>query len=263
MDGLVREHRDAQLREGRLRHARLFNPRILERIQGHIGAALPRSKASQNASDAAAGRSLAPFLALPLHRPDVAARRLAFVGQLTPETGVADLLWAADAWAERHGKQMIRIVWAGEGDLKDVLVGQPTAANLLQDFVSPQSALPLAAVFGRCGMLVAPILSEGVASVIATAMAAGLPVLASSRQTAAVRWIVHGRTGWLFDPRLPGTRLEALERAMATPAAVLAQMRERARARAVATENTVSIVRWPWRRATARLESDPLFQGLG
>lgn len=264
MDGLPHDHGIIALREDRTVRANFPYPRVLRRGQWHIGAALGWSNARKDAPGAATRGDLAPFLALPLHRTDVAARRLAFVGALTPETGAADLLWAADAWAQRHGNGTIHIVWVGEGILKDVLIGQPVAENLLQVFLSTRSSLPLAEILGRCGIFAAPMRAEGTASLIATAMAAGLPVLASSHQRKVARWISEGRTGWLFESRRADALVQTLESAMATSDAALAQMREQAREHAVMAENAASMVRWPWRRATTvQHERGPPFEGLG
>lgn len=236
---------------------------ILRRRKDDVGA-LERRQAPEGAPGAAIARSLAPFLAVGLQRTGAAMRRLAFVGDLTPETGAADLLWAADAWAEKHGERTIHIVWAGEGDLKSVLVAQPLADNISQEFLPAQSPSQLAALFARCGMLAAPTPAADVAPLIAAAMAAGLPVLANSRHAKAARWILPGHTGWLFESRLSGALVQTLERAMATPEAVLMQMREWARERAVADQAVTNLaLRWPWRAApAARLDDEPLYQGL-
>ncbi len=237
MDGLPHEHRVTEAQETRERGCGFLFARVLGRRKARAGATAAKSDAAEGSSIAGLRHSLDLFLTIPPWRTGAAARRLAFVGRLTPETGAADLLWAAEAWAERYCEQTIRILWVGEGDLKDVLIAQPVAENLVQKFLPVPSPPQLAAVLSRCGMLVAPTLAEGTVSLISAAMAAGLPVLASSRQPGAAQWVLHGRTGWLFDPLVPGALALVLERALATPDAVLDRMRELVRQLAAADGN--------------------------
>lgn len=262
MDGVPHEHRVAKAQEIRKRQGGFVRARTLLYRKVRVGEIRVRHDAAQDCSVGDLPDGLAPFLAIPLRRTGASARRLAFLGRLAPETGAADLLRAAQAWAERYCEQTIRILWIGEGELKGVLIAQPVPENLVQIF-RPASASPqLAAVLGRCGMLVAPTEADDTGYRISAAMAAGLPIVASSREPNAARWVSRDRTGWLFDPRAPAALAQALERALATPDAVLDRMRERVRERAI-SEETLRVVSVTTRPPIARAPTGEPSYGLG
>ncbi len=173
----------------------------------------------------------AAFTACPVTRAGPDATRIAYVGELSPHSGVADFLSCATLWADRHPDRSIEICWAGGGDLQGVLQAQWLPPNLQQAFVDAQDTRARAAVFARCGLLVAPNPALPGSLVVAEAMAAGLLVLGSAR-SAAVRGLVQPNvTGWLFDPLVPDQMMQALDAALSTGPARLNEMRAAARAR--------------------------------
>lgn len=262
MDGMPHEHRVTKAEETGERQRGFMPARAPWCRKTRAMEMRARRGAAEDGSVLGLPDRLAPFLAIPLRRTGASARRLAFLGRLAPETGAADLLQAARTWAERYREQTIRILWVGEGDLKDVLIAQPVPDNLVQMF-QPASAPPqLAAVLGRCGMLVAPTEADRTGLLISAAMAAGLPIVASSRQPDAARWVSRDRTGWLFDPLVSAALAEVLERALATPDAVLDRMREQVRQRVI-SEDTWRIVSVTARLPIARAPAGEPSYGLG
>lgn len=159
-----------------------------------------------------------------------AAHRLVYVGDLTPQSGIADFLIAAAVWAEGHPDRAVEIWWAGRGDLRGVLEAQPLPENLSQFFLGALTPAEIAAVFADCGLFVVPALLRGQPHLARQALAAGLPVLGSTHARAMRRLVQDGDNGWLFDPLQPGAMLDALDRALGTASAALDRMRAAARA---------------------------------
>jgi glycosyltransferase involved in cell wall biosynthesis len=176
----------------------------------------------------------APFLASPLARAGAAAHRIAYLGELSPNSGVADFLACVVRWAERFPGSTVEVSWFGRGDLEGVLQAQPVPANLAQSFADIPPRAELAAQLSQCGLLVVPSIAGAGPSRITDAMAAGLPVLGSTRSTAARALVTHGLTGWLFDPLVAGAMPAALATALATDPLRLDVMRAEARARITA-----------------------------
>ena len=169
------------------------------------------------------------FLRCARVRPAPDAHRMVYAGELSPQSGAADLLAGVAAYAERQPGRSVEIWWAGEGDLAGVLAAQPLPANVSQRFVGPLDAPGLAGAFARCGLLVVPSLAGGEQAHVAQGLAAGLPVV-GSRRSSTVRQLVHeGANGWLFDPLQPADVLRAVSRALDTPAGQLDRMRREAR----------------------------------
>lgn len=160
---------------------------------------------------------------------EAVAHRILFVGDLTPEAGVADLLLCARIWAEQNPNRQIEIRWAGEGDLQKVLAAQPLPANLRQHFSPLPRCAELAGLLADSTILAQPSFTETVRDFTADGLAAGLPVLGTTRGAAAPVLVQDGETGWLFDPFLPNAMYRALNRALRTPASHLARMGARAR----------------------------------
>jgi glycosyltransferase involved in cell wall biosynthesis len=156
---------------------------------------------------------------------------LIYAGDLTPASGVADLLGCAIAWANKTPERSIDVCWVGGGPMEGILRAQPLPGNLKQHFLPSLNDRALAAVFAKRGLLVVPNSSNARGRVIIQAMLSGLPVLASVHDPQA-RALVSEDTGWLFDPLRPGSMFAALEAAMQTNAPVLNRKRAAARARA-------------------------------
>jgi len=171
------------------------------------------------------------FMNCQLSRAEPDAHRIAYVGELTPRGGAAEFLSTAIAWAEATPGVPVEIVWLGEGDLLGILQAQPTPANLKQTFARIPSSNRLATMLARCGLLVIPNLTDLPFCWITEAMAAGLPVLGSTRDIQVRALVEQRETGWLFDPLRENEMFSALNAALTTTAAQLDEMRAAARAR--------------------------------
>ena len=173
---------------------------------------------------------LQPFLECGQARPAPDAHRLVHVGDLSPQSGAADLLAGVAACAEQQPSRAMEIWWAGDGDLAGVLAAQPLPPNLSQRFLGRLDAPGLARAFGQCGLLAVPSLADGGQAHVAQGLAAGLPVLGSTRSRTVRQLVREGVNGWLFDPLQPADMVQAVKRALDVPAGQLDLMRERARA---------------------------------
>lgn len=171
------------------------------------------------------------FARLPASRPATHAHRVAYAGQLSPSSGVADFLLCAATWAERNPSRRLELCWVGEGSLRGVLMAQPLPANLVQEFTGALASAEIAERFGRSGLLVIPSLSHGWPPFLREAMAAGLVVLGNSRNPTIRGLVVPGQTGWLFDPFSAKEMLDALDTALTATPGQLDAMRSAARIR--------------------------------
>ena len=171
------------------------------------------------------------FMGCPLTRGEPDARRIVYIGELTPRAGVAEFLSCAAVWAHSHPDVPVDITWLGEGDLLGVLRAQPLPANLIQTFARIPPSDRLVDHLGRCGLLAAPNLADPRLCWIAEAMAAGLPVLGSNRNSQVRALVGQDESGWLFDPLREREMAAALTAAMTATAERLDAMRAAARAR--------------------------------
>jgi len=120
-----------------------------------------------------------------------------FVGRLSPEKGILDLVQAADG---------IPLTVAGDGPLRDRV---PGALGFVQ-----HNALP--PLYERAAVVAVPSHREGFGVACAEAMAHARPVVASA-VGGLLDLVVDGETGVLVPPRdVPALR-EALERLLADP----------------------------------------------
>lgn len=171
------------------------------------------------------------FERLPTVREAPDAYRIAYAGQLSPSSGVADFLLCATLWADQNPSRRLELCWIGEGDLRGVLLAQPLPANLAQKFTGALAPDEMAGQFGRSGILVVPSLVRAWPPYLVEAMAAGLVVLGSSRNPAVRSLVVPRQTGWLFDPFSTTSMLDTLDAALAASPGQLDTMRAAARAR--------------------------------
>lgn len=177
-----------------------------------------------------ASTHLDPFFACRRRRPEAAARRIVFAGDLSPQSGAADLMIAVASWAEGNPNQEVDISWIGEGDLAGVLDAQPLPPGVTQRFLGRLDPQALAATFAQCGLLAVPSLVDDRRAPVMEALAAGLPVLGSRLDRNVRRWVHDGANGWLFNPLRPDEMTAALSRALDSPAGSLEQMRDHAQA---------------------------------
>lgn len=171
------------------------------------------------------------LLGCSLERSRTDATRILYVGDLSPQSGVVDLLSCVISWAERHRETPVDICWAGSGDLQGVLRAQSKPPNLTQSFTRPADAGTLAALAAHHGILAVPNAGTVDLVPIAQAMAAGLPVLGSARCPEVRMLVTSTATGWLFDPLSPAEMSGALNAALSTSAARLLEMRAAAQRR--------------------------------
>ena len=137
-----------------------------------------------------------------------------FVGRLSPEKGVDELVWATDGLA--------RVV-VGDGPLRDRV---PDAVG----FVPPRLLSPY---YERAAVVVCPSRREGYGVVAREAMAHGRPVVASA-VGGLLDAVEHDVTGLLVPPRDAGALRNAILRLLADPglrARLGTAARERARER--------------------------------
>jgi glycosyltransferase involved in cell wall biosynthesis len=115
-----------------------------------------------------------------------------FVGRLSPEKGILDLVQAADG---------IPLTVAGDGPLRDRVPGA-------LGFVPHHALAPL---YERAAVVAVPSHREGFGVACAEAMAHARPVVASA-VGGLLDLVVDGETGVLVPPRDPPALREALER---------------------------------------------------
>ena len=159
------------------------------------------------------------------------AHRILYVGELSPNSGAAEFLSGAIAWADRNPDVTVELLWLGRGDLTGILQAQLLPANLTQVFEDLPLGDNLEASFAQCGLLVVPNLSAQHSPYVTAAMAAGLPILASKRCSHLRGLIEPGKTGWLFDPLSHDQTDAALTAVLRADAASLDDMRAAAMAR--------------------------------
>ena len=135
----------------------------------------------------------------PAPSPDP-VRRITVVSDLTPESGVYDLLAGLATWSAAHPEEAVELNWIGEGDLSAMLAAQPHSDNLSQVFHGSLDGLEIAALFERGGLVAVTSVVDDVRGHVAEALAAGLPVIGSRRCREVRRHVTDGLTGWLFDP---------------------------------------------------------------
>ena len=151
--------------------------------------------------------------------------QIVHVGDLEPETGVADFLLCVAAWAERNPQRRVGIQWCGEGCLRGVLEAQPLPPNVQQSFPGRITRTELAATFLDCDVFALPTLADPWDDMVPEALSVGLPVLGSLRSRAVADLVVHGTTGWVFDPFESGAMARTIELALNTLPDELDRMR--------------------------------------
>ena len=142
--------------------------------------------------------------------------QIVHVGDLEPETGVADFLLCVVAWAERNPQRRVAIRWCGEGCLRGVLEAQPLPPNVQQSYLGRITREEMAATFLDCDILALPALADPWSDVVPEALSARLPVLGSMQSRAVADLVVHGMNGWVFDPFENGAMARAVELALNT-----------------------------------------------
>ena len=140
--------------------------------------------------------NITPFLELPLPSYEEGPRTFLFCGQMIHRKGIDILLAAFSALASDS-----RLILAGRGDnLEDRLSAlSPAVRSRIDDrgFVDPDN---LPQLYGAADAFVLPSRHDGWGVVINQALAAGLPIIATSAVGAAIDLMTSGREGFLIPP---------------------------------------------------------------
>jgi glycosyltransferase involved in cell wall biosynthesis len=124
------------------------------------------------------------------------AQYFLFAGRLAPEKNIEGLLEAFASYQHRGGSWSLVIV--GDGPLRaDLQVRAAPFANV--HFAGFQRAADLVSYYAFAGCFVLPSIREPWGLVVNEAMAAGLPIIVSSRCGCADDLIEQGGNGFVFD----------------------------------------------------------------
>jgi glycosyltransferase involved in cell wall biosynthesis len=152
--------------------------------------------------------------------------RFIFVGRLTSSKGLACLL---DSWSRVHGD--VELVLAGTGPLEALAHARVASADMPPvRFLGHLDREGLAAAYAEADVFVFPSVSDPWGLVINEAMAAGLPVIATSAPGAVDDLVHHNDNGYVVPPFDPGGLTGAMQ-ALADDPALRARMGARSRER--------------------------------
>ena len=158
-----------------------------------------------------------------VRRPDVARPRILFVGSLVREKGVGEAILAFHWLALRWPALELHVVGAGEGayvaSLRELAAGGPGASRIaFRGFLAPEA---IATEHAEATMVVAPTYYDTSPNVVAEAMVAGVPVIASD--VGGLPYMLEsGDAGLLVPARDPVALAGAIERNLTHPANCLA-----------------------------------------
>jgi glycosyltransferase involved in cell wall biosynthesis len=137
----------------------------------------------------------------PLETPwpagDPAAPVIGFVGRLVPRKGAMELVKAAPAI--RAARPHVRVVIVGDDPYEDEDAAYATAVRASSKVDHVGRVAEAAGVLGQLDVLVLPSAQEPFGTVVAEAMAAGTPVVAT-RVDGLPELVQDGVTGRLVDP---------------------------------------------------------------
>lgn len=158
---------------------------------------------------------------------DTLPLRLLYVGRLSVEKGVADLLSACALLARRDVPFMLELV--GDGPLRTRLERQAAELGLGERvrFLGPQPRPRLGALYQSVHITCVPSLSEPQGIVVLESLIAGVPVVASD-VGGIPDMVRHGENGYLHAPGNPEQIAERIA-ALATDRDALARMARAAR----------------------------------
>jgi glycosyltransferase involved in cell wall biosynthesis len=163
------------------------------------------------------------------------SKTLLFVGRLHPQKGISSLLNAFDILADRWRDLHLLIVGVGplENEIRESLraCGLDSRVHL----AGRRSDVP--SLMRASTALVLPSLWEGMPNVVLEAMAAGLPVVASTAEGTA-ELIEDQKTGYLFGIGEIGTLAQTLSQLLEAP--------QSARAIAIAAQQKVNSQEFTW-----------------
>lgn len=144
--------------------------------------------------------------------PSAAARQvrpgqplqLGYVGQLTPQKGIADLIRQMGRWQD--GQCELRVAGRGAADYEAQLRAEATGNVRLMGFIDPQE------LYRAIDVLVVPSLwEEPLATTVLEAYLHGVPVIVS-RRGGLPEMVDEGRTGFVFEPLEAGGLAQVIDR---------------------------------------------------
>jgi glycosyltransferase involved in cell wall biosynthesis len=164
--------------------------------------------------------------------PDQHAERvILFSGALIPRKGVIELAQAFLAVAPRY--PLLRLRLMGSGPLEDRLRSLLTPVSDQVEFLGFRDWAELPGEYAKADILCVPSRYDGWGLVVPEGLAAGLPVIATTRMGAALDLIREGENGWLTSPGDVGSLTQAMQRVGKLDTAALQQLSQRARAAVV------------------------------
>jgi len=147
-----------------------------------------------------------------------------YIGRLSEEKNVAALIDEWSSYREAGGGWPLVIVGNGPAisDLQQRAAQSPFAADV--HFAGHKGIRELPAYYAFAVCFVLPSTREPWGLVVNEAMAAGLPVIVSSRCGCAEDLVVPGKNGFIFDPAIPGALAQCLQQVEAVGHPQLEQM---------------------------------------
>jgi glycosyltransferase involved in cell wall biosynthesis len=141
--------------------------------------------------------------------------RIGLVGRLSPEKGV-DLFLEAFSSLQARGVNCSAVI-AGDGPERDALIAQARSLGVESRLLFAGQVARVGDIYARINLLVLPSRSEGLPNTLLEALAADLPVVATS-VGAVVDVLQDPQAGEVVPPGDPTALADALARALAAPA---------------------------------------------
>jgi glycosyltransferase involved in cell wall biosynthesis len=142
--------------------------------------------------------------------------RVLYVGRLSPEKGVSDLVCAAAILKSRGCQISLRLV--GDGPLRNKLEQMVVRKGLCTEveFQGAKARKSLGQQYSRADITCVPSHSEPQGLVVLESMLSGTPVVAAATG-GIVDMIELGKTGWLYPPRQPEMLADRIQDLMKNP----------------------------------------------
>lgn len=149
------------------------------------------------------GVEITPLPRSPRRQPP----RLLYVGRLSPEKGVADLLHAV-----ARLESPVHLQLAGDGHQREQLRQLAARLGVQAEWLGWQSPAAIPALMAQADLLCLPSHMEGVPNAVLEAMACGLPVVATC--VGGVAEVVTRDTAVLVPPRDPAALAAGIQQAL-------------------------------------------------
>ena len=164
-------------------------------------------------------------------RPDSAAHRLVYVGQLIDRKGALPFATALTRWCQQNPGRKVEFELFGSGPQQSQIESLDLPDNLRLIFHGESQYDAI--IRGLCdgGIFAFPTLADEWGLAVNEAMASGLPVLGSVYSQAVDELVSDGENGWRFRPDDPRELYTAIDAALNSSADELNQMRVAARER--------------------------------